>query len=106
MNNVWETRDRLLLEHLEKLAAQIRSEESLPPEQLEEQLLRLLVGGLMLLRRHHTNKRGQCKFCGWTRWTCRLWRRRRRCTVYTNLGFVIMQPMTETMQRWLAYDKA
>lgn len=35
MNNVWETRDRLLLEHLEKVESQIRSKESLPFEKLE-----------------------------------------------------------------------
>lgn len=106
MRNVWETRDRLLLEHLEKLAAQIRSKDPLPLDQLEEQLLRLLAGGLMLLGRHRTNKRGQCKFCGWTWWTWRLWRRRPRCTVYMGLGFAMMQPMNEAMRRWLGHGKA
>jgi hypothetical protein len=105
VTNVWETRDRLLLEHLKKLAAQIRSKELLPPEQLEEQLLRLLTSGLMLLEQHHTNKRGQCKFCGWPEWTWRLWWRRPRCTVYMGLGFVMMQPLNEAMRRWLKYDQ-
>ncbi len=105
-SNVWETRDRLLFEHLEKLATQIRSDELLTPEQLEEQVLRLLSGGLILLRQHETNKRGQCRYCGWTWWTWRLWHRRPRCTVYMSLGFAMLQPMNEAMRQWFESPEA
>lgn len=68
-----ETRDRLLFEHLERLATHLRADELLTPDQLEEQVLRLLTGGLILLKQHKTNKRGQCRYCGWTWWTWQLW---------------------------------
>lgn len=46
---------------------------------------------LMLLRQHHVNKRGQCRFCGWTTWKWRFWRGRRRCTVYATLDYAMGQ---------------
>ncbi|MCA1606054.1 MAG: hypothetical protein LC775_11430, partial [Acidobacteria bacterium] len=49
---------------------------------VEEQTLRLLAAAVVLLGQHVVNKRGQCKFCGWTRWKWRFWRRRRKCTVF------------------------
>lgn len=93
MSAVWETRYRLLLEHLEELVDQLRSEEQIAPEALEEQVVRLLAGVAMLHRQHRVNKRGQCQYCGWTRWTWRLWRRRPQCTVYLSLDFVMKQPL-------------
>ncbi len=41
VNNVWETRHRLVLEYLEKLADQLRSKEQIAPAELEEQVVRL-----------------------------------------------------------------
>lgn len=103
MSNVWETRYRLLLERLEELAGQLRSEEEIVPAALEEQTERLLTGVVMLLRKHHVNKWGQCKYCGWTRWTWRFCRRRPRCTVYRSLDFAMSQCMEIVRQQLLDY---
>ena len=51
--------------------------------------MRLLAGVLMLLRQHEINKRGQCRFCGWSRKKWQFWRRRPLCTVYRNLNFAM-----------------
>lgn len=91
MSIVWETRYRLLLEQLEELADQLRNKQQIAPVALEEQTVRLLAGVIMLLRQHRVNERGQCQYCGWTRWTWRLWRRRPRCTVYRSLEFAMKQ---------------
>lgn len=58
----------------------------------EEQIVRLLTGVLGLLRQHQVNKQGQCRFCGWTRWRWRWWRRRPQCTVYRAFDFAMGQP--------------
>ncbi|MCA1674729.1 MAG: hypothetical protein LC799_21895, partial [Actinobacteria bacterium] len=55
--------------------------------------MRLLMAAVRLLRQHEVNKRGQCKFCGWTRWVMRFWRRRRQCTVYSALVFAVEQDL-------------
>jgi hypothetical protein len=68
VTNVWETRSRLFLEELEKLAEWLSSDAPKVPASLEEQTVRLLVMVIMLLRQHRINKRGQCQWCGWTRW--------------------------------------
>ncbi|HSL07305.1 MAG TPA: hypothetical protein VK887_04910 [Pseudonocardiaceae bacterium] len=62
------------------------------PVVLEEWIVKLLATVLMLLRQHHVNKRGQCRFCGWTTWKWRFWRRR-RCTVYVALDYAMMQSL-------------
>ncbi|MCA1705363.1 MAG: hypothetical protein LC808_19750 [Actinobacteria bacterium] len=82
MSNVWGTRYRLLREQLERWANGLTSDEPRHQVVLEERTVRLLAAVLMLLRQHQPNRRGQCLFCGPTRWTRRFWRRRRRCTVY------------------------
>lgn len=89
MSNVWGTRYRLLLEQLEKMADQLSSDQ--PPESaaVTEHTVRLLTFASILLRQHHINKRGQCKFCGWSQWKWRFWHRRPRCTVYRALVFVV-----------------
>ena len=102
MSNVWETRNRLILEYLEKLADQLRSGEPIAPAELEEQLLRLLVGVLMLLRQHKVNKRGRCRICRWPRRTWRFWHRRPQCTVYRSLNFVMRQGLDRV--RWQLLD--
>lgn len=77
MSNVWATRYRLLCEHCEELAKKLSGEQPMTPEVLEDLVVLLLTPALTLLRQHTMNKRGQCKFCGWTRWKWRFWRRRR-----------------------------
>jgi hypothetical protein len=62
------------------------------PVVLEEWIVKLLATVLMLLRQHHVNKRGQCRFCGWTTWKWRFWRRR-RCTVCVALDYAMMQSL-------------
>lgn len=91
MSNVWETRHRLFLEELQKLAEWLCDDEPRAPAVLEEQTARLLAMANTLLRQHQVNKRGQCQFCGWTRWKWRLWRRRRRCTVHQALELAMGQ---------------
>jgi len=59
------------------------------PELLEALTVQLLTPVVMLLQQHMVNNRGQCKFCGWTRWKWRFWRRRRRCTVFQALDLAM-----------------
>lgn len=103
MSNVWQTRHRLMLERLEELADQIRGKEPIVPTALEEQTVRLLAGAVMLLRQHEVNKRGQCRYCGWTIRTWRLWHRRPQCTVYRVLSFALGQRL-DTLWRQLLKD--
>jgi hypothetical protein len=88
VNNVWETRHRLFLEELQKLVEWLSSDAPRVPVALEERTVRLLAMIVILLRQHQINKRGQCQYCGRTRWMWQFWRRRRRCTVHQalNLG--------------------
>lgn len=103
MSNVWETRCRVLLERLEELADRLRRKEPIAPGVLAEETVRLLAGVVMLLRQHRVNKRGQCKRCGWTRWTWLFWRRRPQCTVYLSLDFAMRQHL-EMVWRQLQED--
>lgn len=105
MSSVWETRNRLLLEQLEKLTDQLRSEEPIGPAELKEQTVRLLAGVLMLLRQHEVNNRGQCRFCATSRWW-RFWNKRPQCTVHLNLDFAMRQRMDVVWQRLLNDHKA
>ncbi len=93
VSSLWETRYRQISEQLEELAEQLSGTKPMAPAALEEWTVQLLATVLMLLRQHHINKRGQCRFCGWTRWTWRFWRRRRRCTVYVALDHVMGQSL-------------
>lgn len=93
MSNIWETRSRLFLEELEKLAEWLISDAPKAPATLEEQTVRLLTVAVVLLRQHQVNKRGQCQYCGWTRWQWRFWRRPRRCTVHQALDFSVGQSL-------------
>jgi hypothetical protein len=101
VSNVWQTRYRLLLEQLEALASQLSGEEPITQPVLQDQTVRLLAGVVMLLRQHQVNKRGQCKYCGWTRRTWRLLRRRPQCTVYLALDFAMNQSLDLVWQRLL-----
>jgi hypothetical protein len=69
------------LEQLEELMGRLGGENSIESSVLEKQTVRLLTMVVVLLQQHTVNKRGQCKYCGWTRWKWRFWRRRPRCTV-------------------------
>jgi hypothetical protein len=91
VSNVWETRNRLILEYLERLANQLRSGKPITPAELEEQLLRLLAGVLMSLRQHEVNKQGWCRICRWPRRNWRFWHRKPQCTVYRSLNFAMSQ---------------
>ena len=82
MSHVWETRHRLLVEQLEQWIEWLSGEEEREPAAVEELAVRLLTGTVHLLKQHEVNQRGQCRFCGWTKWRWRLWRPRRRCTVF------------------------
>lgn len=90
-SSVWETRNRLLWEQLEQLTKRLSGEKPLEPAELKELAVRLLAGVVMLLEKHHTNKRDQCQYCGWTKWARRFWRRRPRCTVYSAVDFAFHQ---------------
>lgn len=85
MSSLHEVRWRLLTEQLEALADWLSGEDPPVPETVEEQAVRLLAAVALLLRQHEVNKRGQCKFCGWTRWKWRFWHQRPRCTVFQKI---------------------
>jgi len=93
VSSVWGTQYRLLEEHLEQFADRLSA--SQPPESpvLTEHTVRLLAAALILVRQHHINKRGQCRYCGWSRWGWRFWHRRPRCTVYQTLNVVLRQSL-------------
>lgn len=103
MSNVWQTRHRLMLQQLEKLADQLRNKEPIAPAVLEEQTVRLVVGAIMLLSQHTVNKRGQCQYCRRAKRIWRLWRRRPKCTVYRVFSFALTQ-RPETLWRRLLND--
>jgi len=91
MTTMWKTRHRLLLEQLEEWVNWLGGDEPRESVIVEEQALRLLAAAVILLGQHAVNKRGQCKFCGWTRWKWRFWRRRRKCTVFRALDRAMTQ---------------
>ncbi len=93
MSSLWETQERLAWERLNELAEALSGEKSIAQTVLEEQTVRLLATVLMLLRQHHINKRGQCRFCGATRWTWRFWHQRRRCTVHRALDHAMRESL-------------
>lgn len=70
------------MEQLEQWVRGLSGEEPVEPVVVEEQLARLLMSTVRLLKHHEVNGRGQCRFCGWTRWKRRIWHRRPRCTVF------------------------
>jgi hypothetical protein len=98
VNNVWQTRHRLMLEQLEELADRLRTGQQVAPAVLEEQAVRLLAGVVMLLRQHQLNKRGQCRFCvAPRRW--QFWQRWPQCAVYRTIDFVMRQPLDVVWQQ-------
>ncbi|MGH3870786.1 MAG: hypothetical protein ACRDSR_04600 [Pseudonocardiaceae bacterium] len=95
MSSIWETKHRLALHQLEELAQRLSNDaKPIAPAGPDEWTVQLLVTVLTLLRQHHVNKRGQCRFCGWTRCKWRRWRGRRRCTVYTALDYAMGQSLS------------
>lgn len=93
MSNVWQTRHRLFAERLHDLAEWLGDGGPRDPAVLDEELARLLAVALALLRQHQVNKRGQCQFCNWTRWSRRFWCRRRRCTVHQAMDLGLGQTL-------------
>jgi len=91
MTTVWKTRHRLLVEKLEEWADWLGGDEPRESVVVEERALRLLAAAVVLLAQHAVNKRGQCKFCRWTRWKWRFLRRRRKCTVFQALDRAMAQ---------------
>lgn len=106
MNNVWQTRCRVLLEQLEAIARKLREGEEIASSAREEYVVRLLAGVVMLLRQHHINKWGQCRYCGWTRRTWQFRHKRPQCTVYLSLDFAMSQPLDLVWGQALADHKA
>lgn len=92
MSNVSQTR-RVLLERLEALAHKLRTKQSTALTAREEHTARLLVGVVMVLRKHRINRYGQCRYCAWTSRTWQFWQRRPQCTVYMSLDFAMSQPL-------------
>jgi hypothetical protein len=56
---------------------------------------------VVLLRQHQVNKRGQCQYCGWTRWQWRFWRGWRRRTVHEALDLGMGQSLDVVWWRLL-----
>lgn len=104
MSNVWGTRYRLLGEELAQWVEWFSGEGPRQQVILEERAIRLLATVLMLLRQHHANRRGQCRFCGATRWKWRFWHRRRRCTVYGALDHAMGQSLDVLW--WKVFDES
>lgn len=104
MSNVWTTRYRLLLEWLEELVDLLSGEEPIAQAVVEEQAVRLLMGAARLLREHEVDKRGQCRFCGRTRWRWPFRRRRRRCMVHSAFGFAAEQNLDTVW--WQLFEDA
>lgn len=104
MSSIWQTRYRLILEWLEELVNRLSGEEPIEQAVVEEQAVRLLMGAVRLLREHEVNKRGQCRCCGWPRWKWPFWRRRRRCTVFSALGFAVEQNLDTVW--WQLFEDA
>jgi hypothetical protein len=90
VSSIWETRHRLLVEHLEALGGQLSGKAQTAPE---EQAARLLAATVNLLRQHCVDKRGQCRFCTVPYSIYNFWRRRPRCAVYRGINFAMTQPL-------------
>lgn len=93
---MWEIRQRLLLEQLERLTERLSADKQPESAVTIEYTLQLLTIVVMLIRQHRINAQGQCDFCGWTRWSWRL--RRPRCTVFRAANFVMNQSVD--VVRW------
>lgn len=97
-----EIRYRLLVEQLQQWVERLSKTEQREPEAVNELAVRLLTMALMLLRQHSVNKRGQCQYCGWSRWSWRLRIRRPRCTVGSALDFAMKQELAVVW--WWMFD--
>jgi hypothetical protein len=102
MNNVWQTRCRMLSEQLEALAHRLGNKQPISPTVLDEHTVRLLIGVIMVLRQRRVNKLGQCKYCAWTSRTWWFWSSRPQCTVCLSLDFAMSQPLDLVWRSLLA----
>lgn len=100
VSSVWQTRYRVLWQQLEQLADWLRGAQ--PPATLADHTVRRLTFAVTLLEQHRVNKRGQCQFCGWSRWTWRFWHWRPRCTVCRALAFALRQGLDVVWWQLLA----
>lgn len=91
MSGVQEIRHRLLFEQLKQWVEKLSGENPVEPEVVKELAVRLLAMAVMLLRQHEVNKRGRCRFCGWSTWRWSFWCRRPRCTVFRSVDLAIGQ---------------
>ena len=64
-----------------------------PPAAPVEHTARLLCFTAVLLEQHRVDKRGRCRFCGWSRRGRRFWHRRPQCTVCRALAFAMAQAL-------------
>ncbi len=101
MNDFWETRHRRLTQQFEKLANQLSGKEALGQTLIEEQVVRLLTGVIMVLRQHKLNKRGQCVACAAPGRIWRFFLRRPPCAVYRDLNFAMSHGMDVVWWRLL-----
>lgn len=95
-----EIRYRLLIEQLQQWLERLGGKEQPEPDAIKELTVRLLAMALILLRQHSVNKRGQCQYCGYSRWYWRLLIKRPQCTVGSALGFAMEQELA--VVRWWA----
>lgn len=101
VNSVHQVRHRQLQEEFKELADQLSGEKEVSPAKIENQIVQALALAAILLRQHHVNNRGQCKFCTWPRWKWKFWSRRPLCTVYRTASFVMSQELDEVWQQLL-----
>ncbi len=105
VSDVWQIRCRVLLERLEMLAHRLREKQPVAEITLDENIARLLVGVVMLLRQHRVNQWGQCRYCAWTSRTWQWSPSRPQCTVYLSLDFAMSQPLDLVWGQLLAGHK-
>ena len=96
MSTVWRSAAVYFWNGLRSSLTSLDENNQIVPPVLEERTARLLIGVVMLLRQHQVNKRGQCRYCSWTRRTWRLWHRGPQCMVYLGLD---LTPLLHTTFR-------
>lgn len=68
VSSVHETRYQQLYKMLNELAGQLSGKRAVSPVETRDRIVRVLAVVALLLRQHHVNKWGQCKFCALPRW--------------------------------------
>lgn len=83
---------RLWTEQLEQWVEKLSGEKPVESEAVKELTVRLMAMAVMVLRQHVVNKRGQCRFCAWTRRNWRFRITRPPCMVCRAFDFAMGQP--------------